>query len=106
MSKLTHTPGPWSIDPRDACCVVDEKSEVVARTFSYRWESFEGAHESQAINAHLIAAAPELLSWLTHTIEWGKGCSELVDDPEIKKFIEQDIAKVREVIANAEGGAS
>ena len=55
-----HTPGPWKVsDKRDAdCSVVTSPTGPVAKTY---WT--QNVPEMRA-NAHLIAAAPELLAAL------------------------------------------
>lgn len=64
-SRVSHTPGPWSL--RDDFDVVDAYGAVVAETVS---EGNVSEHE-QAANAQLIAAAPEILAALRDMIsEW------------------------------------
>ena len=57
MSKLKHTPGPWSADRG---FVIDEKEHVICQTFNRLDEDFE----NQEPNARLMAAAPKMLDVL------------------------------------------
>ena len=63
-----HTPGPWSIHDRAKTAVVDSSGIVVAACGSHS-NNLRDAGELEAeqqANAHLIAAAPELLAALQH----------------------------------------
>lgn len=69
MSKSQHTPGPWSI----TSAIDDPKGKFYVRGIQ------DGAdmplvvtrHGPAQANAHLIAAAPELLASLSALLEWG-----------------------------------
>lgn len=82
MNKIKHTPGPWTLDrsrETDGCVVItDERKHYVAQIYRPAWTYLE---EDQA-NAHLIAAAPELLA-VVHEIvrlhETGAPLSNLFD---------------------------
>ena len=53
--KNQHTPGPWAVSPYNN---ITSRNGTVAKT-----EQMPGNYESeQKANAHLIAAAPDLLS--------------------------------------------
>lgn len=61
--KKQHTPGPWAVSPYNN---ITSRNGTVAKT-----EQMPGNYESeQKANAHLIAAAPDLLSALKETIEY------------------------------------
>lgn len=80
---MSHTPGPWQIAPHsDAAEVLEIVSEYrESRGMkSAHWiaecdlqETKDGHdidYETNAANAHLIAAAPELLDALKAALEW------------------------------------
>lgn len=50
---LTHTPGPWRVTHHARCLKVESASRVICDGF-----------RNEAANAHLIAAAPDLLAAL------------------------------------------
>lgn len=88
-----HTPGPWEVGPVDDTVVthvgVDgTRYEIAAIDGDYNspdeWPTMEA-------NAHLIAAAPDMLSALEHAREkmWAYG------------FSENDLLPIREAIAKA-----
>jgi hypothetical protein len=62
--KTKHTPGPWSTEvTEDSIFVVPQVNDHdYVALIDKRWDtSIEGTHEA---NAHLIAAAPEMLETL------------------------------------------
>jgi hypothetical protein len=68
MNELKHTPGPWVVVHED-CVYVDSPNFLICtvqdidqvRGSDYRWTF----GEVSSANARLIAAAPELLEFLT-----------------------------------------
>lgn len=63
MKKLPkHTPGPWYIRGVDAAHaqVAGNRGETIAKV----WLHDDGGPMFSTANAHLIAAAPELLVWV------------------------------------------
>lgn len=61
MTKLDHTPGPWAVSssPYESPDIVTTCGSLI----STAWEEYAGP-EGAAMNAHLLAAAPELLAAL------------------------------------------
>jgi hypothetical protein len=67
---MSHTPGPWLVDPKRRLRIFADDDITVASTGCTdserdRWEA----------NAALIAAAPELLDALCH-MRWCASCAE------------------------------
>lgn len=60
---MNHTPGPWAVEPagdgEQHPLVVDEQGVTVARCYQQPFDTW-----SAADNAHLLAAAPDLLAAL------------------------------------------
>lgn len=103
MKTLTeHTPGPWKYDETWALVHGADNSEVCAIHSGSPGEQRNNRNVVYA-NAHLIAAAPELLAALKEALPQverthcrapdGETCDNMV------------IAIVRAAIARAEGGA-
>ena len=109
MSK--HTPGPWRVDGEDISApdvpcinicagdfgpsfyhVCDVSSQLNERT-----EQFE-LLDSDWANAHLIAAAPEMLAALEEAVRWIDNTSYMMADQSM-------IDKINAVIAKAKGEA-
>lgn len=100
MNNAKHTPGPWEIDvdtrPVEVCTIYgvppqgeDGQRFIYVRGAIGDWDATE---ETNLANAHLIAAAPELLEAL-------KGVLRIAD----RKTDEFDAA--RAAIAKATGAA-
>lgn len=88
-----HTPGPWEfIDNALVGQKIDDKP-VWLRPVILR--SITGVSES---NAHLIAAAPELLAALKSTLD-------LVEIHHHEPEVSEALTIIRAAIAKAEGGA-
>ena len=109
----THTPGPWEIQDAGPGTIrglrfrVITNEKVIAKTS-------DGLEEARA-NAHLIAAAPELLEQCKLFEKAFMAVSEVAKSggPDSKfaialfedsGFGEKEIAKLREVLAKVEGG--
>lgn len=97
-----HTPGPWKISGDDVIAVAGSTgfSAGANPAIAFIYETLD---QSRAINARLIAAAPELLA----------ACNvaeELIDDliraPKVKHNRKQILAKLRAAIAKAKGEAA
>lgn len=74
MSTQAHTPGPWRVDPKAALRIVAAGNDTVASagcqsSLRNEWEA----------NAHLIAAAPDLLAALKAFVAAGDGHYEFED---------------------------
>lgn len=73
-----HTPGPWRIDPgHSVLSIVAGDERIAAVSTVYYWQPFTA---TDAANARLIAAAPELLATLKRAwlaLSW---CAPLVPD--------------------------
>lgn len=76
---MTHTPGPWRIDP----AVYPESPKIYpdngSANFAYIARVNAGRDEFQA-NARLIAAAPDLLEALEKLMRKGSIATALEDD--------------------------
>lgn len=100
MSKAKHTPGPWSVSERLGFGWLIHPNVAVAYGGEGSGKQDEGEH-----NAHLIAAAPEMLATLRKLEYW------LDTDPEVIEAMPGDerrdhmakLGMIREVIAKAEG---
>ena len=95
---MTHTPGPWKINPRASMVVESESGRTIASCGAYTSNTENTEPENQA-NARLIAAAPELLEAL-----------EAVSDEAIDEYHERHdeywggkLAKARATIAKTGG---
>jgi len=94
MSK--HTPGPWVIRTaatyRSQVEAIDPKgrADVVARITTPR----KGAEASDA-NAHLIAAAPDMLEALEAAIAWNDSVGHFPIASDIITAMESAIKKAR-----------
>ena len=90
MNNTQHTPGPWSASPYNN---ITSRNGTVAKT-----EQMPGNDENERIaNAHLIAAAPDLLSALQEMI------SVFQDHEQYDEESAEVISMARAAIAKAEG---
>lgn len=95
MSKAKHTPGPWTSQVGKARenLIVDEIGFIIASVNQFA-ESF-GDKQDDA-NAHLIAAAPDLLAAL-------KMLHDVVDEQVDSAVVVVPLGYARAAIAKAEG---
>lgn len=96
--RLTHTPGPWRVDVREAAplrvLATDARATIVASDLG-------NAHSSTAMaDARLIAAAPDLLTALKalHL----QALQSTVNDPG-NEYGQEALAMADAAIAKAEG---
>lgn len=69
MTNLKHTPGPWHLDEDEGSYTIkDENDEYVQYISMTRYVDEREDPEAEA-NAHLMVAAPELLSWLVEALD-------------------------------------
>ncbi len=95
------TPGPWTIDSwRNGFVnkVAIQGPDGHGSTAPVCWVEANRPSAENEPNAHLIAAAPDLLTALEGVMEWQRGIQELLPDA----LFEQ----MRSAIAKAKGGAS
>lgn len=110
MSEAKHTPGPWALDHGDDVerghVGISSKSHSLLAQVVWKFEDDDRSPRCEA-NAHLIAAAPDLLAALKNLLarfeseiqsEYS-GTSQLAE-----RLAEADPA--RAAIAKAEGGAA
>lgn len=64
MSEAKHTPGPWVLDDRGCKYIVSKAGDGYITRDVCRMDGSTMASVAQTANAHLIAAAPELLEAL------------------------------------------
>lgn len=95
-----HTPGPWKLDGAANTNDLD----IIAPTGRITMLDCEISEVSEDVltaNAHLIAAAPDLLAALRAAEEW----AEHIEDDENRVPIDVRLA-MRDAIAKARGGAA
>lgn len=99
---MAHTPGPWVVG--GASGNEGEAREIVAasRTIAWSastWDEDEGdvVTEEDDANAHLIAAAPDLLAALKELVDYDEGSNEPGE------FGYEILQRCKAAIAKAEG---
>lgn len=127
MGKIKHTPGPWSIETQvtdfcstDICTIYCVPSQPTEDGRGQQWVYIQGKFfdgspsdraENQLANAHLIAAAPEMLETLEMIYsviryasmdDGNEGLNgDMYGDCTV---YESQIEQVRKMIAKAKGG--
>lgn len=89
MTKHKHTPGPWDVEHDTEIIAAEGQRIAEADTRSINFVNGEAT-----ANAHLIAAAPDLLracEWALSMMDGGR--------------LEEDIMHLRAAIAKARGGS-
>lgn len=106
---MKHTKGPWRPVDLDWDCnrspaIVSSDHKIIARTENLgRITTTEGEHAVQASNAHLIAAAPEMLEALENVMgHYYDDC--LCDNESVCNFCRIK-ADIEPIIKKAKGGA-
>ena len=94
--KAQHTPGPWHVGMKPGPIVYGPNGEQVASLVVPMLPE-----EENRANAHLIAAAPELLAALRDVIGWIPGSSAWHTDAARKS-----VENARAVLAQATGAES
>jgi hypothetical protein len=90
MKTTNHTPGPWQVSPYGN---ITSKSLTVAKV-----EQMPGNYESEKqANAHLISAAPDMLSALQACLDY------LLLDSMIEEDAAPEIESICKAIAKAKG---
>lgn len=89
-SKNKHTPGPWKVVKSKG---YSQLTEIVSIDGPVLSEGFGVNHESDQANAHLIAAAPEMLEALEFFVN-----ERLEQDPEDRPAI-----MAKRILAKARG---
>lgn len=107
MTTANHTPKPWEVSSRtrtrDAGAGTQHTTVVAADQCVCL---VSGGGETQAANAHLIAAAPDMLEVLEFINEWFRTahvdtihastlCGDGDDETTLAEAIQQTIAKAR-----------
>ena len=92
----THTPGPWSVETKGSRHFIDGADEL---TVAYVDRAGVRERQTYEANAHLIAAAPDLLAAL-------KEVCGLWEDSDQTNGLAQIMARTaRSALAKAEGNA-
>lgn len=93
---MSHTPGPWHAKTNHFIMATEKDPKVIAEIVDD--PAFPDG--TQTANAHLIAAAPELLAALKLIMPWVEP-----DDPKLTNSDEarRDLAVAEAAIAKAEG---
>lgn len=114
----THTPGPWGQSHRQTgeeswnTEVYDAKGETIATLAWYPVKTAEGVSTSREANAHLIAAAPDLLAALQAIFDAEEAVAD-VDEYDLEPTIAKSLKahkkraaawkKARRAVVRAEG---
>lgn len=98
MTTPQHTPGPWFYDGQNSCGahVIHVAQGEIAEAFGDSW-SDEG--QQAEANAHLIAAAPEMLAALEEAYRI------LLEDEGYQPY-NPKVKQIAAAIAKANGGAA
>ena len=94
---MSATPGPWATDPEyNHEQVIGPDGITVADCLIIALDSGPSRETIQA-NAHLIAAAPEMLKALLRILDWNDGTPPLGDEPwlEMCEIARVALAKAR-----------
>lgn len=98
MSKPKPTPGPWTVEGP----VVSSKSpsrHVLSKGFGYPAHAFGGSEAEVEANAHLIAAAPDLLKQLEQVL------SSIESGDHLALFSAAAFDAISSAVHKARGGA-
>jgi len=111
---MRHTPGPWTIkgpcfgkwDIAGDYAILDAEGKIIAEAYKIVMHNDVRPAET---NAHLIAAAPDLLMELKECCTRMERCRSILQDPECggnpqSNWGMLDTQKARIAIAKAEGG--
>ena len=96
MQNTKHTQGKWEVKTPNYSFQTIESEYGKVCTLSHQF----GTDEAEA-NAHLIAAAPELLEALEMALEWIDALPKEIQLPEMPGF---DRDEIDNLIAKAKGG--
>ena len=97
MTDTKHTQGPWHEKDNDDY-VHGANHRAVALPLADL-----GNFEELYANAHLIAAAPELLEALEICVNFGRAQADATDDKWLRQAVLNDVAKAEAAIAKAKG---
>lgn len=103
--KLTHTPGPWFLDRKFPACILSGETLETARgTACMVVAKVQGTLlRNHQQNAHLIAAAPELLEALKTLLEASRELDQSATHDGLNNC--KAITLARAAIRKAEEGA-
>lgn len=103
-----HTPGPWDTtdhgDKRHKEFAIMAAGGKIASVFAGFGAHFDWP--TSGANAHLIAAAPDLLAYAEKELSWLLHIQEQISHPQVKIGVKQAIKSAQAIIAQATGGES
>lgn len=102
-TEQKHTPGPWRQGARgpNGCPVVGTEHGLMVAMLAH---SHHDHPEEAEANAHLIAAAPDLLAVLKEAADFWDSAADTDDRTAwIRILIDYHLPKMRAAIARAEG---
>lgn len=94
MSNIAHTRGPWHVTRTDNVVFETENQRAIAWTWADDMPYVKSAAERK-LNAHLIAAAPDMLAALKAIVEYETS-------PDFSKWALR-VDAARAAVAKAEG---
>ena len=101
-----HTPGPWTVSTGEGKKVLVMADRYIVARCCWHCPPHDGAEDSIAANAHLIAAAPELASRLRKLVALVQ-CDWLTpnsDSEEELEEIERTLDQARALLDRIDGG--
>jgi len=92
MRNLQHTPGPWKF------ALFDDEPNVAFVQLRYGFAAVHGSSVGRVANAHLMAAAPDLLSALREIVD----IESQSTDPEIMGVVNRARSAIKKATCSFE----
>ena len=92
MRNLQHTPGPWKFS------LFDGEPNVALVQMRHGFATVHGTRVGRVANAHLMAAAPDLLSALREIVD----IESQSTDPEIRSAVNQARSAIKKATCSFE----